>query len=237
MSTTGARVPALAWVGSGTTSLLTELDALPDDALDGPTTLRGWTRRHLLAHVASNAEALQRLVSWARTGVESRMYSSSEQRARDIEAGSHRTAADLRRWVRSSAAALAADLDGLDESAWTAEVVTAQGRTVPATEIPWMRAREVQIHTVDLDTGRDFAELPRDFLVALLADVTTKRSGAADGPALALHPEDDSGATWTVSGDGDPVDVTGPLADLAAWLTGRPHTLRQPGLPGLPRWL
>ena len=31
-----------------------------------------------------------------------------------------------------------------------AEVVTAQGRTVPATEIPWLRAREVYVHVVDL---------------------------------------------------------------------------------------
>lgn len=236
MTSAQATVPALAWMRSGTEQLQELVDGLPDEALGAGTPLPGWTRRHLLAHVASNAEALQRLTSWAATGVESRMYSSSEQRADDIESGSRREADELRTWVRDSAQDLASDLAGLDEHAWQASVVTAQGRTVPATEVPWMRAREVMVHAVDLDAGRTFADLPRDFLVALLDDVTGKRSKAPGGPALTLH-ADETDHQWSVSGSGDALTVTAPLADLAAWLTGRPHRLDPAGLPELPAWL
>lgn len=227
---------ASSWVSSGTVNLLSAVHELSDSELDDATALPGWTRRHLLAHLASNAEALQRLASWAATGVESRMYASSEQRNKDIESGSQRPAASLREWVRSSAHGLAADLDSLGQEAWQAEVVTAQGRTVPATEIPWMRAREVLVHGVDLGAGLTFADLPQDFLVALLDDVTAKRSKAGTGPALILRTD---GATlqWTVSGSGQPVEVTAPLPELAAWLSGRPHSIKATGLPQLPPWL
>ena len=80
---------------------------------------------------------------------------------------------------------LAAALDDLPAEAWDAIVVTAQGRTVPATEIPWMRAREVCIHAVDLGAGVTFGDLPADFVAALLADVVRKRAGAGEGPELA----------------------------------------------------
>ena len=92
---------------------------------------------------------------------------------------------------------------------WSAEVVTAQGRTVTADEIPWLRAREVCVHAVDLDLRVTFADLPDGFLEALCADVIAKRG---------VVPE-----------------VVGPLAERAAWLTGRPHRLR--GAPVLGPWL
>lgn len=214
------------WAGEGTTLLLAGLDRLTDADLDEPSALAGWTRRHLLAHVAANAEALGRLVSWARTGVESRMYASAEQRAADIEAGA--TRADLREWVRESAATLAADLAAL--RAWDAEVVTAQGRTVPAREIPWMRARETCVHAVDLRAGTTFEDLPPAFLAALLDDVARWR-GARPGPALVLvTPE----TRHEIAGEGTPVAVTLTLPVAAAWFTGR-HM--DPSLPALPGWL
>lgn len=214
------------WAGDGMTLLLAGLDRLTDADLDEPSALAGWTRRHLLAHVASNAEALGRLVSWARTGVENRMYASAEQRAADIEAGATRP--DLRAWVRESAATLADELAAL--RAWDAEVVTAQGRTVPATEIPWMRARETCVHAVDLRAGTTFEDLPPAFLAALLDDVARWRA-ARPGPALVLVTPD---TRHELAGEGTPVEVNLPLPVAAAWFTGR-HT--DPDLPALPGWL
>jgi maleylpyruvate isomerase len=208
--------------------LLAGLDRLTDDELAEPSALPGWSRRHLLAHVASNAEALGRLVSWARTGVENRMYASLEQRAADISSGADR--ADLRAWVRDSAEALTRAFEELPDEAWDAKVVTAQGRTVPAREIPWMRRRETHIHAVDLRAGTTFVDLPPEFLVALLDDVTRWRA-ARPGPALVLvTPETEH----EIPGEGPPTRVDLPLATAAAWLTGR-HT--DPALPTLPGWL
>jgi maleylpyruvate isomerase len=133
----------LDWMRDGTRRLLADLGSLPDDTLDAPTALPGWDRRYLLSHVAANAEALRNLVHWARTGEERRMYASVQARDAGIKAGADKPPAALRDWIAESAAALAADLDSLPDHAWDAKVITAQGLTRTASEIPWMRVREV----------------------------------------------------------------------------------------------
>jgi maleylpyruvate isomerase len=225
----------LGWTHDGTGKLLAALAGLSDEALTAPTTLPGWTRRYLVAHIAANADALRNLVYWARTGEERRMYASPTQREADIAAGSARPAASLRAWAAQSAAELAADLDALPDAAWDAKIITAQGVTRPAREIPWMRAREVYIHAIDLDTGLSWADLPPTFLAVLLDDVTARRSSRGNGPALAVTATD-TGHAWEVAGADAPLPVSAPLADLAAYLSGRPC----PGLPAappLPAWL
>ncbi|GAA6525416.1 maleylpyruvate isomerase family mycothiol-dependent enzyme [Intrasporangium sp. DVR] len=228
-------------MAQGTALFRSALDSVTDEQLAGPTSLPGWTGTHVVAHVAANAEALGNLVTWARTGHETPMYSSPDQRNADIEAGATRPAAELREWVNSSAADLEAGLAGLSEQQWQREVRTAQGRLVPATEIPWMRAREVMVHAVDLGGSVGYADLPAEFHAELIDDIVAKRSASADGPALHLAPTDDE-RRWDVSGAGEPTTVRGPLGDLAAYLTGRPATgLVADGaeghLPDLPRWL
>jgi maleylpyruvate isomerase len=53
-----------------------------------------------------------------------------------------------------------------------------------------MRAREVYVHAVDFDAGTGFADLPADFLAALLSDVAARRSAQGNGPALTLTASD-----------------------------------------------
>jgi maleylpyruvate isomerase len=225
----------LAWMADGTRKLLADVAALSDEELAAPTALPGWSRRYLLSHVAANAGALRNLVHWARTGEERRMYVSTEQREADITAGALRPAAELRAWVESSARDLAADLDALPAPAWDAKIITAQGLTRSASEIPWMRVREVYIHGIDLNAGTRWADLPPEFLVALLDDVTSRRSTVGGGPALAVAATD-TGHTWEVAGTGAPVPVSAPLADLTAYLTGR-SALELTTAPALPAWL
>ncbi|HEY6493484.1 MAG TPA: maleylpyruvate isomerase family mycothiol-dependent enzyme [Trebonia sp.] len=225
----------LAWMHDGTERLLADVGALPDDALTAPTALPGWNRRYLLAHIAANADALRNLIHWARTGEERRMYVSGEQREADIAAGSTLPVAELRAWIESSARSLAADLDALPEPAWEAKIITAQGVTRSASEIPWMRNREVFVHAIDLDGGIGWTELPAGFLAALLDDVTARRSSVGAGPALTVAATD-TGQAWEVAGTGAAVPVSAPLADLAAYLTGRPAPAL-PSAPALPAWL
>ena len=168
------------------------------------------------------------------------MYSSNEQRDADIEAGALRSAGELRDWARASAAALDEDFGSLDEEQWARQVRTAQGRTVPATEVPWMRSREVMVHAVDLGGGVSFADLPQDFLRALVDDIVGKRSASGDGPALTLTAKGVD-RTWSVAGHHRPTAVTGLLGDLTAYLAGRsPHAVVDADgnpAPPLPRWL
>jgi maleylpyruvate isomerase len=207
------------WMVDATALLLRRVDELSDDDLAAPTALDGWTRRHLLAHVGFNAQALRRLAAWAGTGVRTPMYDSAEQRATEIAEGAGWEPRRLRLFVAETASTLAADLAALPDEAWQHEVVTAQGRTVPATEIPWMRTREVAVHAVDLAAGVDFGNLPNDLCAALVADVAALRSKRADGPALELTSS--QCGRWAVDGAGAPVRVQGPVCELARWLTGR----------------
>jgi maleylpyruvate isomerase len=235
----------LNWMHDGTERLLAQVAGLPDDALSAPTALPGWTRAYLLSHIAANADALRNLVHWARTGEERRMYASTQAREADIAAGAKLPAAELRARMASSAADLAADLDALDAldaegaaeggSAWDAKIITAQGLTRTASEIPWMRTREIYIHAIDLAAGTTYADLPPDFLAALLDDVTVRRSAVGGGPALVIAATD-TGGRWDVAGVGSPVPVTAPLPELAAYLTGRPAP-SLPAAPVLPPWL
>jgi maleylpyruvate isomerase len=230
----------LNWMHHGTERLLAEVAELPDEALSAPTALPGWTRAYLLSHIAANADALRNLVYWARTGEERRMYASTEAREAAIAAGAELPAAELRAWASSSAAALAADLDALDGpggagDAWDAKIITAQGLTRTASEIPWMRTREIFIHAIDMAAGTTFADLPPDFLAALLDDVTARRSAVGGGPALIIAATD-TGGRWDVAGTGSPVPVTGPLPELAAYMTGRTAP-SLPAAPVLPPWL
>ena len=232
---------ALGWTRDGTTLFLAAAD-LDEAALSAPSALPGWTRRHLLAHVAANAGALGNLVHWAATGEPTPMYSSPDARAAGIEGGARLPDAELSAWLRRAARALDDAMAALSDEQWQAPVQTAQGRTVPATEVPWLRAREVYVHAVDLATGPSFAELPAGFCTALCDDVTAKRASArASGPALALQALD-TGGRWELPGqrDSEPIVLPGPLAEITAYLTGRPHKLTTAGgdpAPALGPWL
>ncbi|GGV40415.1 hypothetical protein GCM10010293_45670 [Streptomyces griseoflavus] len=190
--------------------MLDAVAGFDEDAFTAPSVLPGWSRKHLVAHVAANADALCNLVHWAATGEETPMYASAEERAAGIAKGPTLSAGELRSWLTDSANKLAAGLDGLTDEQWRHEVVTVQGRTVPATELPWMRAREVCVHAADLGSAVvTFADLPKGFLTALVAEIGARRE-------LAELPD-------------------GPLPEVAAWLAGRPHSLAD--APELGPWL
>jgi maleylpyruvate isomerase len=241
-----------AWLSGGSVFLLDAVDRLSDDQLREPSLLPGWTRAHVVAHLARNAEALIRLASWARTGVETPMYASREQRDADIAASAELPAKRLRAELVDTATELDAAIDRLDERAWAATLRNAQGRAIPATQVPWLRVREVWLHTVDLDAGAQLTDLPAELLDALLTEVSATLSERPDCPAAALEPEDRE-RTWRLGPqDGPeegpqqgPVTLRGTAADLAGWLTGRTGssgvsaqgTGGEVPVPDPPRWL
>lgn len=228
----------LPWMGAGTEFLVQSVDALPDDALRAPSALDGWSRAHVVAHVARNAEALIRLATWARTGVENPMYADAQQRNADIEASAQAPTETLRRELANTAADLDAALAALDDDSWHAEVRSAQGRMIPAVELPWMRVREVWLHAVDLSSGAGMHDLPPDVVDVLLDDVTTALSAKDGCPAAALTP-DDRDRTWPLGSGDDVVEVRGPAAEVLGWLTGRGGAVTAVGgsLPEPPRWI
>jgi maleylpyruvate isomerase len=206
-------------LAAGEAFFLDTLAACPDEALHGPCGLPGWTRAHLVSHVARNADALVNLLRWARTGEETPMYASPAQRDADIEAGATRPAAVVRRDAAGASHRLLEAVGAVPDQAWDRPVRTARGRVVPARQIPWMRVRETWIHAVDL--GASWSDLPPSLVEALIDDVAGHRraAGGADRPLVVR--DERSGSTWTIGEGPDPVQVSGDGPWLLAWLAGR----------------
>ncbi len=232
----------LGWVEDGQRRLQQAVDALSQDAVTEPSALPGWTRGHLLSHLARNADALVNLLTWARTGIPTPMYTSPDQRVTDIEAGAGRSLAEQRADVRESAARFWKAADALSADAWSATVVSGQGREIPASEVPWLRAREVWIHLVDLRVGVGVDALPPDFAWALVRDVAGWMSTRVE-PGIGAELQVEGHGTVVLGTPATGVTVAGPPYALASWLTGRGGTqelreLRVTGeLPDIPRWL
>jgi maleylpyruvate isomerase len=237
-----ARERHLAWMREGTAAFTARLTDLTDADFDAPSRLPDWTRRHVVAHVGYNARGLMRLLHWARTGEETPMYASGEAREAEIEDGARLSPTELRELALATATELEVAFDSLSDEQWGAEVVARHGQAVRATAIPWLRCREIWIHTVDLAAGTEFADFPPEVVDALLTDLTGARQRNEQEPALLLAPEDRQ-RTWTIElADQPTATITGPAASMAAWLTGRDHQdIRQTDagtpLPSLGRWL
>ncbi|MEV4001837.1 maleylpyruvate isomerase family mycothiol-dependent enzyme [Actinomadura sp. NPDC049753] len=228
------------WAEQGEALFAAQLARLDDAEFDAPSLLPGWSRRHVIAHVAYNARALTRLVAWARTGEERRMYPDTAARDREIDAGARSSPAELRALVLDSRRGLREALVSLPRERRSAQVVTAQGRAIPATEILWLRTREVWVHTVDLDVGVGFTQFPDELLDALLTDITAVRESRGQEPALVLTPGDRTRCWKATAGSSRPFVLTGAMAELVAALTGRGRTgvaCAGGALPELGRWL
>jgi maleylpyruvate isomerase len=232
----------LAWMESGSRFFAAQARGLRDDELTAPSALPGWTRAHVIAHVARNADALGNLVAWARTGIETQMYESREQRSADIEEAATQSAPVLRLDLDDAVHRLAVAVASLPSGAWQAEVRTGRGRTIAAAEVPWMRAREVWVHAVDLDAGGSFADFPPDFVAAFLTELAAELSERPDCAAIELVAADTGGRFTIGPHSAGEIVVQGEAPALLAWLLGRDDgstltSSAREGLPAIPAWL
>ncbi len=95
--------PELADLEMATRRLLATAALLTDAQVREPSRLPGWTRGHVLTHLARNADGCCNLLAWARTGTETPMYPSEAARDAAIAAGAGRRAADIAADARDSA--------------------------------------------------------------------------------------------------------------------------------------
>jgi maleylpyruvate isomerase len=206
---------------SATDQLLEDIDALPDAAVSRASLLPGWTRGHVLTHLARNAEGGTRLLGWARTGIPSYEYESLDARAATIEAGAGRPAAVLIKDVRQTAAAFAEAATDMPPEAWQRFVRYTAGQEPRAEVIVPSRLAEVLIHHVDLDIGFGPGDWPAafvdDLLPLLVTDLNDRGKVAATHLACL-----DTGRTFAFGTPGlAGVIVSGPEHELLAWLLGR----------------
>ena len=227
-------------VNRATDRLLKTAQALDGPAVDGPSLLPGWSRGHLLTHLARNAEGLTNLLTWARTGVRTPQYPSAERRDADIAEGAGRTGDELVADLGTACSRFAAAADAMPADAWTVQIDLSSGPQ-PAARVVWRRLREVEVHHVDLDAGYRPADWPEAFAHRLLHEVVSGFRGRDDAFPLVLRGTDLSHELTVGEPEGAPT-VSGPAYALAGWLTGRAAgaelTITPEGpLPAPPEWI
>lgn len=199
--------------------LVRSVDALTDDDWHAPSLLAGWSRAHVVAHLALNGEALGGVLTGVVEDSPVPMYETAEQRDTDIEELAGASLSELRDRLLASTTTFTDAVAAVPEEGWEGRFErTAGGPTLPLSAVPLMRVRELEIHHVDLDVGYSPDRWPAGFAEVVI-----------DGMLKRLEPDQafrvtplDSDRTWA-AGDADteaPV-VTGPVAHLAWWLTGR----------------
>lgn len=210
-----------ALVSSETERLISTAAALSDEAVLAPSLCEGWSRGHVLTHLARNAEALARLCRAALTGSDETMYAAEEVRDAEVEAGARRGAAALVVDVRTTADALAPLLARVVAVAPELEGVTVErtpgGRRVQVARAPFLRLREVVVHHVDLDAGYTFADAPPDAARLLLDNAVRTLRDSPGAPAVKIRTDE---GDVHVIGDGTAY-VTGSRAGVLLWLQRR----------------
>lgn len=206
----------------GTARLLTSLDELADAGFAEPSALPGWSRAHLVAHLALNAEGLAAALTGVARDVSVPMYASSQARDDDIAKLAARPPAELRARLRTAVRGFVGALGLVPPESWSTQIHRTPGdpHTFLAADVLGMRLREVEIHHVDLDLGYSRDSWPTEFsahLVDAMADREARRDPATAPAGFTLRATDldrewDFGAGPVVSGN---------VADLGWWLTGR----------------
>ena len=221
--------------------------ALDPAALAEPSLLPGWTRGHVLSHLARNADAYTGVLVGVLVGVPIPGYPSRAHRVAGIEAGAGNPPEEHLRDLAESAARLADVMAAMDQDAWDAEVRWHNGMLTPASWTVRSRLREVEIHHVDLDAGYRTADWPEPFVRWLLDDLAADVGARPGVPPVILLAEDLGRELSLRPADaasgrdaGLPV-VSGPGHALCGWLAGRGAgaglTVSTGRLPELPTWL
>ncbi|MFF7750051.1 maleylpyruvate isomerase family mycothiol-dependent enzyme [Streptomyces sp. NPDC007971] len=202
----------LACVRDATERLLTAAAALDNASLAEPSRLPGWTRGHVLAHLARNADALVNVLEGRP------MYASAGMRDADIERDAPRPLDVQLADVRDSAARFQETGDAPAD--WARTVELRNGVTDSASRVPFRRRIEVELHHVDLGIGYELEDLPAEFTEREIDFLTQRFSGHSDVPATRVT---DGTHAWSTGREGAEPEITvsGAPADLLGWLAGR----------------
>jgi maleylpyruvate isomerase len=195
-----------------------------DADLAEPSLCDGWTRGHVLTHIARNAEGIADTLAGAlRDEIVERYPGGWDARNAAIDEGAGRHFAALVADVRDTAQRLDRVLGAVgDADAWakpTAEDQTAESWV-------YRRWREVEIHRVDLASDYTPDRWPPAFVTAELPQAAETLAHRVDGAVHVTVTADGSlapdhvGTEWR-AGEGDPVEVSGPDWAVLAWLAGR----------------
>ena len=136
-----------------TQRLLGTARQIAEPGLRRPSLLPGWTRAHVLAHLARGADAMRHLLVGARSGRDRPAYASEQDRSAAIEHTAGLRAKELTEDLAASAMALRTISRQLPDDAWQFPVRLRDPGPFPAAHLLTVRLVEVELHHCDLGTG------------------------------------------------------------------------------------
>jgi maleylpyruvate isomerase len=160
-------------IEDATAALLATVARLSDEDVRQPSRLPGWTRGHVLTHLARGGDALRDLLDGGPG------YPSREVREEAIETGAGRSVAEHAADLRASAVAFREAVLNRPDETWSRPVTPPFGiPPFPASQVLVRRLVEIELHHVDLDAGYRPSDWPATFNELELAE--PMRSQRAD---------------------------------------------------------
>ncbi|MEV8635466.1 maleylpyruvate isomerase family mycothiol-dependent enzyme [Streptosporangium sp. NPDC051023] len=197
--------------------LLEDAGRLREAEFRAPSRLPGWSRAHVIAHLAGSAEARFRLLVAARTGLPIPRYPDEQYRAEQADKAAGDPAADLLNRLRSSTAEVLTAIHDHPRAAWHRPVRWLDGSEHHVHEVVSSMLQELEIHHVDLDTGYTPDDWPGWFAADECRRVVADLAKRDDIPGMRIRATDEE-----IHHDFGPGPlVTGRSRALLAWLTGR----------------
>jgi maleylpyruvate isomerase len=157
-------------IDHATQRLLGSARVIAEPDLQAPSLLPGWTRAHVIAHLARGADAMRNLLVGARAGQDRPAYASEQAREAGIAHGAGMGAKELMADLADSAMALRTVSRQLPGDAWQYPVRIGDSAPFPAAELLTRRLVEVELHHCDLGTGYGPADWPAAFATMQLAE-------------------------------------------------------------------
>lgn len=215
-----------------TEAYLSTVRSLSAEQLTEPSLCGSWDRAHVVAHLASNARAIAKLVEWAVTGEPQQPYTSRDARDAEIDELADLPREELIRLSADNSAYFAQQCERLS-GPLQAEDLDLHGKPITAATIPAVRIAELVMHHDDLDTSWTLADADTESVRDTLEGaVRAMRAQGAPGMTLRTTEHDE----WII-GDGGQL-VTGDRVGMLLWLArGRGEDVSSEGaLPELPAW-
>jgi maleylpyruvate isomerase len=138
---------------TATQRLIDEARIMTSSDLREPSLLPGWSRAHVLSHLARGADAMRNLLAGARAGQDRPAYASPEARNADIDGSAAADAKDLVDDLVGSAMALRTVARQLPDTAWRYQLQVPGSPRFPAIQLLARRLAEVELHHCDLGVG------------------------------------------------------------------------------------
>ncbi|WP_369746397.1 maleylpyruvate isomerase family mycothiol-dependent enzyme [Paenarthrobacter sp. AMU7] len=197
------------------TRILAKLD---DSSVAEPSELPGWTRGHVLAHLAGISNAMARQLEYARRGETGELYDGGmDGRNKAIALAAGHSLTEHTEAVTTAMDAAIAAFDALGPEDWQARIAYRDGTVLDGGLALW---RELTIHASDSGVGFGPETWNRPFCEHLIGFLAAR---VPDTYKFVLQP---TGLPQrTIGSGGTSIAITGMLTDIAAWLAGREPSL------------